>query len=241
MDDPEEIQKDDNYVGIRIPRDMLHTKLGTHLPFGSLMLMEGKDGAGKSIIVQRFLYSFLKNKASVTYISAELSTKDFLQQMDSLDYVIDDFLINGQLLFIPMFPFIGGGSMRADFLDRMLAAKPLYEKEIIIVDTLSFLLVHGNISQEEAFNTIKFFKKIANKGKLVIFTVDPDQLNKGLLTLLRSVSDIYISFGETTLGGELKKFMQINRFKKPKVKYVPKVAFRVEPNQGIIIDIGGLA
>ena len=241
MDEQQKPEKDDNYIGIRISRDMLHTKLGTHLPFGSLMLMEGKDGAGKSIMCQRLIYSFLLNEASVTYISAELSTKDFLQQMDSLDYVVDDNLIGQRLLFIPMFPFIGGGNLREDFLERMLAAKPLYEKDVIVVDTLSSLLIHGNISQEEAFNTVKFFKKIANKGKLVIFTVDPEQVNKGLLTLLRSVSDIYINFDETTLGGESKKFMQINRFKKPKVKYVPKVAFRVEPNQGIIIDIGGLA
>ena len=241
MDEPETIEKSDDYIGIRISRDMLHTKLGSHLPFGSLMLMEGKDGAGKSIIVQRLLYSFLKNTASVTYISAELSTKDFLQQMDSLDYVVDDFLIEGKLLFIPMFPFIGGGDLRVDFLERMLAARPLYESDVIIVDTLSFLLVQGNITQQAAFNTVKFFKKMTGKGKLVIFTVDPDQINKDLLMLLRSVSDIYISFDEATLGGEVKKYMQIHRFKKPKSKYVPKVAFRVEPGQGIIIDIGGLA
>ncbi len=234
-------EKDDHYIGIRIKRDMLHTKLGTHLPFGSLMLMEGKDGAGKSIMVQRLAYSFVINGASVTYISSELSTKDFLDQMDSLDYGIDKYLIGGQLLFIPMFPFIGGGKLREDFLERFLSAQQLFDTEIIIVDTMSFLLVQGNITEEQAYDTIKFFKKIANKGKLVIFTVDPDQLNKNLLTLLRSVSDIYLSFGEKKLGGEVKKFMQINRFKKAKEKYTPAIAFRVEPRQGIIIDIGGLA
>ncbi|MBU0762812.1 MAG: ATPase [Candidatus Altiarchaeota archaeon] len=240
-EEQEKIEKDDQFIGIQIKRDMLHTKLGSHLPFGSLMLMEGKDGAGKSIMVQRLTLSFLLNNASVTYISSELSTKDFLEQMDSLDYGIDKYLIGGKLLFIPMFPFIGGGKLRDDFLERFLAAEPLFKQEIIIVDTMSCLLVQGNISEEQAYDTVKFFKKIANKGKLVIFTVDPAQLNKKLLDLLRSVSDIYISFDEKKLGGEVKKFMQINRFKKAKMKYTPQVAFRVEPKQGIIIDIGGLA
>ncbi|MBD3388456.1 MAG: ATPase [Candidatus Altiarchaeales archaeon] len=234
-------EKDEDYISIRIKRDMLHTKLGGAMPYSSMVLIEGKDGMGKSLLVQRLLYAFLVNGASATYISTELSTKDFLEQMESLQYVVDEWVINQTLLFIPMFPFIGGGKLRSDFLDRLLAQKELYERKIIIIDTLSFLLVQGNISQEKAFDVIKFFKKIANKGKIVIFTVDPEQLNKSLLTLLRSVSDIYLMFGTKQLGGETKKYMEVNRFKRSKIQVVPQIAFRVEPGQGMIIDIGGLA
>jgi len=237
----DETGEDDAFISIRIQRDMLHTKLGGSIPYGSLILVEGKDGAGKSLLVQRLAYAFLRNGATVTYISAELSTKDFLEQMDSLKYVVDDYIIDSRLLFIPMFPFIGGGKLRMDFLDRLLAAQKLFDQRIIILDTLSFLLVQGNISQEKAFDAIKFFKKIVNKGKIVIFTVDPEQLNLGLLALLRSVSDIYLSFGTKTLGGDVKKFMSVNRFKRAKIPVVAQIAFRVEPGQGMIIDIGGLA
>ncbi|MFH0863196.1 MAG: ATPase domain-containing protein [Candidatus Altiarchaeota archaeon] len=231
----------EGYISMKIQRDMLHTKLGGAIPYGSLVLVEGKDGMGKSLLVQRLLYAFLVNGATVTYISAELSTKDFLQQMDSLRYSIDEWLVDQRLLFIPMFPFIGGGQLRADFLDRMIAQQQLFNSDIIVIDTLSFLLVQGNISQEKAFDAIKFFKKIVNKGKIVIFTVDPEQLNKGLLTLIRSVADIYLEFGSKSLGGDIKKFMSVNRFKRAKQQVVSQIAFRVEPGQGMIIDIGGLA
>jgi archaeal flagellar protein FlaH len=229
------------YINIKIKRDMLHTKLGGQMPYNSLVLIEGKDGMGKSLLVQRLLYSFLVNGATATYISAELSTKDFMDQMDSLHYSIDDYIIDQRLLFIPMFPFIGGGKLRKDFLDRLLAAKELFDKDIIIIDTLSFLLVQGSISQEKAFDAIKFFKKIVNKSKIVMFTVDPEQLNPSLLALLRSVSDIYLSFGTKSLGGDVKKFMSINRFKRAVTQVVSQIAFRVEPGQGMVIDIGGLA
>ena len=234
-------ESDVDYISVRIPRDMLHTKIGGALPYGSMVLVEGKDGAGKSLLVQRLLYAFLENGSTVTYISAELSTKDFLEQMNSLRYVVDEYLIDGRLLFIPLFPFIGGGKLRKDFLDRFLAARELFESRIIVVDTLSFLLVQGNISNEKAFDVVKFFKKIVNKGKIVLFTVDPEQLNKSLLTLLRSVSDIYLEFGTKILGGETKKYMAVNRFKRAKMQVVPQIAFRVEPGQGMIIDIEGLA
>jgi len=230
-----------DYISLRIPRDMLHTKLSPGIPYSSLMLIEGKDGMGKSLLVQRLIYAFLKNGATVTYISTELSTKDFLEQMNSLQYVVDEYLIGQKLLFIPMFPFIGGGKLRADFLDRLLAARELFESKIIVIDTLSFLMVQGNITQEKAFEAIKFFKKIVNKGKIVIFTVDPEQLNQSLLALLRSVSDIYTSFGTKSLGGDVKKYMAVNRFKRAKTQVVSQIAFRVEPGQGMVIDIGGLA
>ncbi len=240
-EEPDEQESDNQFLSMRIKRDMLHTKLGGALPYGSLMLIEGKDGMGKSLLVQRLLYSSLVNGATATYISAELSTKEFLEQMDSLQYVVDEYVIDERLLFIPMFPFIGGGKLRKDFLERLLSAKKLFEKTVIIIDTISFLLVQGNISDEKAFEVIKFFKKLTNKGKIVMMTVDPDQLNKSLLTLFRSVSDIYLEFGMKELGGETKKYMAVNRFKRSKIQVVPQIAFRVEPGQGLIIDIGGLA
>lgn len=241
MAEEPDISDDPGYISIKIKRDMLHTKLGGYIPYGSLVLVEGKDGSGKSLLVQRLLYSFLENGATVTYISAELSTKDFLEQMNSLRYDVDDWMINQRLLFIPMFPFIGGAKLRDDFLDRLLAAEQLFEKDIIIIDTMSFLLVQGNITEEKAFDAIKFFKKITGKNKIVIFTVDPEQLNKGLLTLIRSVSDIYLEFGMKILGGDVKKFMSVNRFKRSRNAVVQQIAFRVEPGQGMVIDIGGLA
>jgi archaeal flagellar protein FlaH len=240
----EKERKDDageGFISMKIQRDMLHTKLGLAIPYGSLVLIEGKDGAGKSLLVQRLLFSFLVNGATVTYVSAELSTKDFLQQMDSLNYSVDEWFIDQRLLFIPMFPFIGGGKLKIDFLDRMLAAQQLFDKDIIIIDTLSFLLVQGSISQEKTFDAIKFFKKMVNKNKIVIITVDPEQLNKSLLTLIRSVADVYLEFGSKSLGGDIKKFMSVNRFKRAKGQVVGQIAFRVEAGQGMIIDIGGLA
>jgi archaeal flagellar protein FlaH len=231
----------EGYINLKINRDMLHTKMGEQMPYSSLALIEGKDGMGKSVLVQRLLYSSLINGGTVTYISTELSTKEFLDQMNSIKYGVDEFIIDQKLLFIPMFPFIGGGKLRADFLDRLLAAKQLFENDIIIIDTLSFLLVQGNITQEKAFDVIKFFKKIVNKGKIVIFTVDPEQLNKELLNLLRGISDIYLQFGVKSLGGDLKKYVSVNRFKRSYTQVVTQIAFRVEPGQGIIIDIGGLA
>jgi flagellar protein FlaH len=229
-----------DYWSVRLKRDMLHTKLGGGMPKSSIMLIEGKDGYGKSIIAQRLGYALLENGATVTYISTELSTKDFLEQMNSLEYVVDEHLINQRLLFIPMFPYFGNVKLKEDFIYRLLAARQLFDTDVIIIDTISFLLVKGNITEAKAFDVVNFFKKIANKGKIVMFTADPDQLNKSLLTLLRSTSDIYIELGAKMMAGEVKKFMSLNRFKRSEGLVAQTIAFKVDPGQGLIIDIAGL-
>ncbi len=230
----------EGYWSVKLKRDMFHQKLGGALPQSSLILIEGKDGFGKSIVSQRLLFSLLKAKAKVTYISTELSTKDFLDQMSSLNYIVDSHIINQDLLFIPMFPYFGKVNLEENFIERLLGAKQLFESDVIIIDTISFLLVRGSISEAKSFDVVKFFKKITNKGKIVIFTVDPDQLNKSLLTLLRSTSDIYLELGSSMMGGEIKKFMSVNRFKRSSGLVAQTIAFRVDSGNGLIIDIAGL-
>lgn len=222
-------------------RDQLHANLGEGIPTGSLVLIEGEDGAGKSILTQRLCYSMLTYDTGITYISTELSTKDFIDQMTSVEYFVEDFMINQKLMFIPMFPFLGGVKLRGDFMKRLMQTQALFENEVIVFDAFSFLMVKDNTTEEECFHVIDFFKKLTNKNKTIIFTVDPQHLNQSLLTLLRGISDIYFELGVKSLAGEDRKFIKINRFKKSKGIVSNVIPFRIEPTVGLVIEIAGLA
>ena len=224
-----------------LDRDQLHANLGDGIPTGSLILLEGDDGAGKSIFSQRLIYGMLQDGKNITYISTELSTKDFIDQMTSVNYMIDDYIINQKLLFIPMFPFLGGVTLKKDFMSRLMKAKELFQSDVVVIDTFSFLLVKDNTTEEDCFDVIDFLKKLTNKNKTIIFTVDPQHLNKSLLTLLRGISDIYFQLGMKSLAGEERKFIKINRFKKSKGVVSNVIPFRIQPGNGFIIEIGGLA
>ncbi|MFC2154664.1 ATPase domain-containing protein [Candidatus Altiarchaeota archaeon] len=225
----------------QLERDELHRKIGGYVPKGSLLLFEGKDGFGKSILSQRLMYSFLQHGSTVTYISTELSTKDFIEQMDSVDYDISDYMINEKLLFIPIFPFIGGVTLKSDFINRLLGARKLFQTDCVIIDTFSFLLVKDNITEAETFDVVKFFKKIADSGKTIIFTADPDHLNQELLTLLRSVADVYFELTTMALAGEVKRYINVNRYKRAPPDVSARVAFTVDAGSGINIDISAMA
>ena len=126
-----------NTYSIKLRRDQLAEKIGGGIPKSSIFLVEGKDGGGKSIVCQRLTYGFLKNKATVTYISTELSTMGFVTQMGSLGYDVVEHILNEDLLMIPMFPTMGNVRLRKNFIDKMMKTSKIFENDIIIIDALS--------------------------------------------------------------------------------------------------------
>ncbi|RMF05535.1 hypothetical protein D6764_04505 [Candidatus Woesearchaeota archaeon] len=224
-------------ISIALPRDELNRNLGGGIPSNSLVLIEGPDGAGKSVLSQRFCYAFLENGKTVTYISTELNTKDFLAQMKSLDYDVKFYLLEGKLLFIPMFPFIGNSKLADNFLDKLFQSTQLFENEIIIIDTLSFLLVSDKLSESKAFDVMNILKKLTSLNKTIFISVDPMHVNKQFLTLLRSVADIYLSLELKEFAGGIVRIININRFKRPADTFIPAIPFKVEPGKGLIIEI----
>lgn len=229
------------YYSIELIRDELNRYFGGGIPKNSLILLEGIDGAGKSLIAQRIMYALLKKGKTITYISSELNTLDFIKQLSSLNYSINEFMLNQQLLFITMVPYLGKVQFEDDFLKKIMNEKKLFDSEIIILDTLSFLLIKKNATDEHYYNIINFFRKLNNLNKTVIFTIDPTHLDDHFTTLLRSVADLYINISFREFAGENVRSLDIQRFKRPLDVYMSKIPFRVEPKEGLIIEIGSYA
>jgi archaeal flagellar protein FlaH len=228
-------------MSVHLERDELNRNLGGGMPVNSLILIEGKDGAGKSIFSQRLCYGLLEHGHTCTYISSELNTAGFIEQMASLSYDVKYHLLDNKLLFLPMFPFLGNTKLQPNFLDRLFKEEKIFANEIIIFDTFSFLLIKDNITQEQSFDVIKKLKNINSLNKTILFCVDPDHLNDKFLTLLRSVADVYISVEIKLFAGNIIRVININRFKRPGDNIINSIPFKVEPGKGLAIEIASFA
>jgi flagellar protein FlaH len=225
----------------QIERDGLSRRLGGGIPKGSLSIIAGPYGAGKSVFVERLLYGFLINGHSVTCISTEMTVSGFIEQMKSLDYPVADRIINKSLMFIPVFPIIGKAKTeRKDFLSRLIRTTALFDREIIVVDTFSSL-IRDELNEANAIETISFFKKMNSRGKSVILTLDPTEIKEGLLTPFKSSADIFMEIRLRVIEGELNRTLTVNRYLKAKDYVSSMMSFRVEPNIGIIVDITTVA
>lgn len=232
---------DKRYYSINLERDELNKYFGGGIPKNSLILFEGIDGAGKSVMCQRFTYALLEQGVKVTYVSAELNTLDFIKQLDSLNYGIKNHFLNNRLLFITMVPYLGTVEYADDFLVKIMASEKLFENDVIVFDTLSFLFVKENAGKEVYYNIINFFRKLNNLNKTIIFTVDPTHLDSKFLNLLSSVADLYLGIDLKHFAGEIIRSIEVKRFKRPMGLYKNKIPFRVEPQEGVIIEIGSYA
>jgi flagellar protein FlaH len=224
------------YLEIKLDRDELNFKLGGSLPENSLILLEGNDGGGKSIISQRLSYALLEHKHKVTYISTELNTVEFVSQMKSVNYDILEHLLDENLLFIPMFPFYGKTILNESFMDELFDSKKIFDNEVIVIDTLSYLLFKNSQSCDY-FDIINFFKKLLGLGKTLIVCIEPSQVPKEFLNLIQGICDIYMKVEVRDYLGNIVNFIDIIRYKRALNRIEKRIPFRVDPQIGIAIEI----
>jgi flagellar protein FlaH len=225
---------------IKLEREEFHKRLGGGIPYGSLVLINGEEGSGKSIICQRLTYGFLKNNISVAYVSTQYTTTEFLNQMNSLNYKITHDLINNSLRFVPVYPLIGEVKTREDFAQRLMQAESLFEKDITIIDAFSSLIKYSISSASAIIELLGFFKKMIGGGKSIILTVNGKDIPAELMKEIELSSTL--SVGTETRKGEeeIKRVMIIKKYTGALGDFFEVTAFRVVPNVGLVIEISAL-
>ena len=71
----------------------LDSKMGGGIPRGSLTLIEGDSGAGKSVLAQQLLWGSLHDGFKCALFTSENSARSLVKQMQSLNLDVLDFLL----------------------------------------------------------------------------------------------------------------------------------------------------
>ncbi len=228
-------------LSIDLERDELNRNIGGGIPKDALILITGQDGSGKSIISQRMCYGLLQAGYTASYISSELDTVGFIEQMASLDYDCKYYLLDDDLMFVPMFPFYGKSRLQRGMLQRLMNSSRLYSKDVIILDTISFLIVQDDTTERELFQFIYFLKRLTSLGKTVIIDIDQDHIHPKLLTLVKNVSDVILELEISSFAGEIVRVMKVKRFKRSGSNVLSAIPYKVEAGKGLAIEIASFS
>jgi flagellar protein FlaH len=223
-----------------LDRDELNQMLGGGFPKGSLIMIDGPSGSGKSALCQRFAFGLLDNKTTVTYVSTQLTTKSFLRQMNSLDYSIGLKLLRGELLFIPVFPLLKESKPRTDFIKRLMCAEVLFEKNVIIIDTLSALIRYGT-DAEKSLELISFFKKLSGMQKTIIITMDSTEMPQDVVNEFKDAAEVLLTLKMRQMGTEMLRTIMVNKYSRPEIQVASMIGFKVEAKSGVMINISGVS
>ncbi len=230
-------------TGIRsfdLQRDELCRKLGGGFPLGSIVMIEGGGGSGKSTVCQRLAYGLMENGSSVTYISTQLTTKGFINQMYSLNYSIANFLLKKKLLYIPVLTLMDPTRPRLDFIERLRSGEELFKNDVIIIDTVSSLIKHS-VNIEKSLELISFFKRLTGINKTIILSIEPNELESHILSEFNGASDINLTLKISTLGSNIKRTLIVNKFTGAAAQVESMVGFRIESNVGLVVEIASVS
>ena len=80
----------------------LDSKMGGGLPMGSLALIEGGSGSGKSVLSQQIIWGALQDCFTVAVFTSENTISSLISQMDKLNLGVLDFLLLSKCKIYPM-------------------------------------------------------------------------------------------------------------------------------------------
>lgn len=220
--------EDDNAKLISTGNPDLDNKMGGGVPMGSLTLIEGDSGAGKSVLAQQMIHGCLTEGYKLSLFTSENSVKSLVKQMRSLNLDIMDYLL---LDYLHIFPIETSGLGKDAPTMLVGAMKQEKGRNMIFIDSLT-----SSIPQSSDKQVLSFFeesKRLCSDGTTVVAIVHSHGLTRELLTRIRSLCDAHLQLRTEEVGNKLVKTLEVTKVRGAEQTTGNIVSFEVEPAWGI--------
>jgi flagellar protein FlaH len=209
-------------------------KMGGGIPLGSLTLVEGQSGAGKSVLVQQLTWGGLRDGLRILFYTTENTTRSLLKQMDDLGLNIEDYFLLGRLnIFAVPQAFSEDQSRQVFQMLRRHIAQQADQFDVVIVDSLTTFV--SNVPDKETLTFFTLCKEFCDEEKTVIFTMHSYAFNETMFIRLRSICDAHLRLKVEEVGDRLIKVLEVAKIRGAEKRTGNVISFDVEPNLGMRI------
>lgn len=206
----------------------LDSKMGGGIPLGSLTLIEGSSGAGKSVLTQQMMWGSLNDGFTLSLFTSENSVKSLVKQMRSLDLDILDFVLLGKAHIYPV-EMARLGQQAPEHLIQAMRCE--IGRDMLIVDSLT--LAVGQSSVEEVLGYFEECKRLCARGSSIIIILHSHALSGELLVRIRSLCDAHLQLRTEEVGKKLVKTLEVTKVRGADKTTGNIVSFEVEPGWGM--------
>ena len=204
------------------------------IPTGSLTLIEGASGAGKSVLCQYLFYGSILDGLGAAYFSAQYTASSLAKQMRSIGLNVLDHIREDNLCVYPMQD--RSTDEDPDSLLAELASEirgvPL-ESRFIIVDGITNL---AQVSQDRA--VMGFFSSClrqCEEGRTIIVVARPSAFDQNLLARLHGLCNTHISMVIETVNDKIVTTLEAAKVSNSEPRSDNRICFQVEPDLGVKI------
>lgn len=222
------LSQDEGALVVSTGNTELDDKMGGGIPMGSLTLIEGDSGAGKSVLAQQIIYGALDDGYRLSLFTSENTIKSLVKQMRSLSLDILDYLLLDRIRVFPITT-----SRLGHDAPRMLADAIRREenRDVIYVDSLTSSIPES--SEKEVLAFFEECKEICSDGTTVVLVVHSHGLNSELLVRIRSLCDAHFQLCTQEVGQRLVKTLEATKVRGAEKTTGNIISFEVEPGWGM--------
>jgi flagellar protein FlaH len=210
-------------------------KLEGGIPVGSLCLLEGAKDSGKSVFMQQIMWGALNQDKKVLALTTEKTSRNLLNNMESLKQDISDYFIIGRsrIFEINASYVEENPEISENLLEIMLECLTECEEELILIDSLTILAVSA--SENTLLNFFTECVKLCDKGKTIFISVNGYAFSQEVLYRLRSVCDSCLELRIEQVGDKRIKTMEIQKLRGAKKTTGNMLSFDVNSECGLKI------
>jgi len=210
-------------------------KLEGGVPVGSLCLLEGANDSGKSIFLQQIIWGALNQDKTVLVLTTEKTSKEVLNQMESLKRgILDYFIIGRSKIFEINANYIEKNpKLSESLLQMLLECIKRCEEELILIDSLTIFAV--NASENAVLNFFTECVKLCDRGKTILISVHGYAFSQVTLYRLRSICSAFFELRIEQVGDQWVKTMEIQKLRGARKTTGNLLSFNVDSEFGLKI------
>lgn len=227
-------EKETSPAAISLGQIEIDDKMGGGLPPGSLTLIEGQSGAGKSVLAQQLICSSLNSQYNVKLFTTENTVKSLIKQMDSLNLDITDYFLLSKLKIHPL-------KVERDQRDTKDLLKLLFRAiqrerhySLVVLDAITCFVNYDNVDG----SVITFFedcRSLCDEGMTIISVIHSHAQDTNTMMRLRSACDCNLRLRIEQMGDQLVKMLEVSKVRGAQKNTGNIISFDIEPKWGIRI------
>jgi flagellar protein FlaH len=223
----------------------LDNAFGGGLPIPSLVLIEGGNDSGKTVIAQQFLFGALTAGLDATVLTTENTTRSFLAQMKMLHLDADKAFIEGRLRVIPIHVknITWTENRRRKLLSTLTTFIERNRSKLFLIDSLTYMFAEAGI--DDILTFLSRLKKLTEqnapevaKAKVVIGTLHPNfhgEESEPVFVRIRALCDAHIKLSKEVGAGQIGRRIEVAKLKGSQLMTNRIAAFEIHPAFGVRI------
>ena len=216
---------------------------GGGIPIPSLVLMEGNNDSGKTVLSQLLLYGALTSGLDATVLTTENTTRSFLAQMKQLHLDVDRPFMEGRLRVTPI--HVKNVTWTDYRLRKLLSTLTTYIErngsKIFLIDSLTYMFAEAGI--DDILTFFSRLKKLTEpndprvaKAKTVIGTLHAGfhgDESEQIMVRIRALCDAHIKLSKELGSGQISRRIEVAKLKGSQMMTNKITSFEIHPAFGV--------